>query len=237
MSTQELPQIVATSTGGTNYEPCPAGNHVARCVSMVHIGTIEENYQGETKFANKVRLTWELPNERKVFHEEKGEQPYVLSKDFTLSMHEKANLRKALESWRGKAFTEKEAEAFNITVLLGKPCMLNVIWKEKKDGNMRADIAGITAMPKGIPCPPQENPTTIFTINSPDWDMFDTLPDFLKGKIRESNEFKAMLKANVPVSSAKSFPDQKVQEPANAPEDLFAEPGESITTESSEPLF
>jgi len=68
-------KIIASNTGGTTYEPVPAGTYIARCFSMVHIGTVMETFQGESKLQNKVRLTWELPLELKVFNEERGEQP------------------------------------------------------------------------------------------------------------------------------------------------------------------
>jgi len=189
-------EIIASSTVSA-IDPVPAGNYVARCYSMVHIGTITEEYLGEKKTMNKVRLTWELPTELKVFKEEKGEQPYVLSKDFTLSLHEKATLRKWLESWRGKAFNNQETERFDITKLVGVPCMLNVIHKEKKDGNMRADISSISAMPKGLLCPEQMNPSVIFSVIEFDQTVFDTFPDFLKDKIRSSKEYKEMESPNV----------------------------------------
>ena len=83
---------------------------------MVHIGKVEEEYLGEKKMQNKVRITWELHEEKKVFKEENGEQPFVLSKEFSLSMHEKSSLRKWLESWRGKAFTEDESKLSDSTI-------------------------------------------------------------------------------------------------------------------------
>lgn len=191
-------EIIATSNNsGTAYEPVPAGNYVARCYSMVLIGTIEEEYLGEKKWATKVRISWELPTETKVFKEENGEQPYALSKDFTLSMHEKSTLRKWLESWRGKAFTQQESERFDISKLIGAPCMLNVIHKEKKDGNIRADISSVSAMPKGLNCPPAFNPPVIFSVNEFDQDVFDKFPDFLKDKIRSSKEYKKMQQPEV----------------------------------------
>jgi len=59
--------IIATNNGGgANYDPAPQGNHVAWCISMVHIGTVEEEYLGEKKWQNKVRITWELPEEKKI---------------------------------------------------------------------------------------------------------------------------------------------------------------------------
>ncbi len=57
--------ITATNKGGSSYEPIPAGAYPARCYSMIHIGTIEENILGQTKKLNKVRITWSyLPKQR-----------------------------------------------------------------------------------------------------------------------------------------------------------------------------
>lgn len=187
-----MTQIIASNNGSGNYEPCPSGNFVARCISMVHIGTIEDEFQGEKKLLNKVRITWELPTETKVFKEENGEQPFVLSKEFTLSMNEKATLRKWLESWRGKIFTQEESEKFDVAVLVGKPCMLNVIHKAKTNGDIRADIAAVSTMPKGLECPPQINPTIVFSVLDFNQNVFDSFPDFLKDKIKSSKEYKNM---------------------------------------------
>ena len=137
--------IIAESTGSSNYEPIEAGTYAARCYSMVYLGTLDEKFQGQEKTQKKVRLTFELPTELKVFKEENGEQPCVLSKEFTLSMHEKSGLRKFLQNWRGKAFTDEEAKKFDITVLLGKPCMLSVIHKtSEKSGKTYAEIASVS---------------------------------------------------------------------------------------------
>ena len=189
------PKIIATNKSGAVYEPVEAGNYVARCVKMIHMGTITEDYQGTPKTANKVQLTWELPTEVKVFKEADGEQPYVLSKEFTLSMHEKASLRKWLEAWRGKGFTNAESEAFDITNLVGKPCMLNVIHTTKGDRTY-ANISGVSSMPKGLTCPPQVNDSIIFSVNEFDQILFDSFPDFIKEKIRSSAEYKAMQQPN-----------------------------------------
>lgn len=216
--------IIATSNGNSsNFEPCPAGNHVARCYSMVHIGTIDDTYLGEAHTANKVRISFEFPTEKRVFKEESGEQPYALSKEFTLSMHEKSNLRKVLEGWRGKAFTEDEAKAFDITKLLGVPCLVNVIHKEKKDGTgVRAEIASISALPKGFTCPEQINPSVVFTVNDFNWDIFETFPEWIKEKIRSSREYKAMQK-----------PQQKTDK-AQAAQILPAKDHEPTVTENEE---
>lgn len=183
--------IIATSNGGSNYEPIAAGSYPARCYSMVHLGTIEENILGTVKKLNKVRVTWELPTELKVFKEENGEQPQVISKEFTLSMHEKATLRNFLKNWRGKDFTDEEAKAFDIEKLIGAPCLLNITHKTKKDNSgFYAEIGSVSAMPKGYVCPDAINQKFVFTYENFDLDKFNLLPEFLKNKMVNSDEYK-----------------------------------------------
>jgi hypothetical protein len=185
--------IIAESTGGSNYEPVEAGTYAARCYSMVYLGTLDEKFQGQEKTLKKVRLTFELPTELKVFKEENGEQPCVLSKEFTLSMHEKSGLRKFLQNWRGKAFTEDEAKKFDITVLLGKPCMLSVIHKTSAaNGKTYAEIAGVSTLMKGMAIAQQINPTFEFSVLDWDTEKFEMLPQFLKDKVMKSHEYMAM---------------------------------------------
>lgn len=193
--------ITATNTA-PKRELIPAGNYIARCYQMIHIGTIEEDFAGEKKLLNKVRIGWELPTELKVFNKEKGEQPCVISKTYTLSLNEKANLRKMLASWRGVDFTEEQAKSFDVTKLLGVPCMLNLIHKPSKDGSvMYEEIGSISAMPKGIPCPDQVNATQELNYENFDFDFYNKLPDFLKAMIQGSKEFKALNHIDVDVSN------------------------------------
>lgn len=185
---------VYASSNPTDYKPIDSGTYVARCFSMVHIGTIEQEYQGEKKDSNKVRITWELPTETKVFKE--GEEPKVLTigKEFTLSLHEKSNLRKFLESWRGRGFTEEESKKFDITKLLGVPCMLSVIHKTSKQGKLYAEISSISTLPKSLTCPAQINPNFEFSLTDKEFDQkkFDSLPDWLKDKIKTSKEYREL---------------------------------------------
>ena len=191
--------IIATNKGGgNNIEPIPTGNYPARCYSMIHIGTVEENILGTIKIINKVRITWELPTELKVFKEENGEQPIVISKEFTLSMHEKSTLRNYLKNWRGKDFTEEEANAFDITKLIGVPCMLNITHKKSKDGQRTyAEIGSISTMPKGFECPPQINESFIFTYENFNENNFNKLPEFIRLKMITSEEYKKLKSGGV----------------------------------------
>jgi hypothetical protein len=40
--------IIASNNGATR-ELIPAGNYIARCISMIEIGTVAEQFMGETK--------------------------------------------------------------------------------------------------------------------------------------------------------------------------------------------
>ena len=187
--------ITAQNTGKT-FELVPAGNHIARCFQMIEIGTVTEEIMKKQKRLYKVRISWELPNEKKVFDQAKGEQPFSISKKYTLSMHEKSNMRKDLESWRGKGFTDDEAKAFDITKLLGVPCMVNIIHKTSQGGNQYAAISSVTPMPKGMLCPPQINSTFVLSYDDVDWDSkYLTLPDYVKELIETTPEFHKRLDA------------------------------------------
>ena len=203
--------MIEATANSTDFKPVDAGTYVARCYSMVHIGTIEQEYMGEIKEQNKVRISWELPTELKVFKEEKGEQPQSVSKEFTLSMHEKANLRKFLESWRGKGFSEEEAKKFDVTKLLGKACMISIIHKTSKQGKLYAEISSISTLPKGMDCPAQINPSFEFTFTPYDHDKFESLPDWLKDKIKASKEYRMM---NEP-DHAETNPDEPTMPSTN----------------------
>ena len=170
------------------------GLYVARCISMIEIGTIKEEFNGETKDVQKVMIRWELPTEKIVFDPAKGEEPYSVSKTYTLSMHEKANLRKDLESWRGKGFTEQEAKKFDITVLLGKSCNLNIIHQPSKSnpGRNVTVVSSITPLMKGQVCPEQINPSKVLSYDEFNWELFESLSDYTKDKIKSSIEFKMM---------------------------------------------
>lgn len=179
---------------GVQRELIPAGNYIARCYQMIQIGTVDEVVLGTVKSLNKVRIGWELPEELKVFNQDKGEQPCVISKEFTLSMHEKSNLRKTLASWRGKDFTEDEAKSFDITKLLSVPCMLNIIHKPGKTDPSKTyeEIGSVSPLPKSVKCPPQISNTMLLEYENFNWELFNALPDFIKQKVQSSAEFKEM---------------------------------------------
>ena len=65
-------------------------------------------------------------------------KPFGMVKVYTNSLAKNSHLRKDLESWRGKPFSEAEVEAgFDVEKLLGIDCQLNVIAGHKDPENQR----------------------------------------------------------------------------------------------------
>lgn len=186
-----LPSLIATGNNESKRELLPSGSYVARCISIVEIGTLTEEFQGEKKTNKKVVVIWELPTELKEFKEGEGEKPYVRSKTFTLSIAEKATLRKFLKDWRGKDFSEDELKGFDIVKLLGVPCMMTIIHIEKKDGTSIETVSGVSPMPKGFVCPEQINISKVFTWGNYDAAIFDSLPKYLKEMMAKTPEYAA----------------------------------------------
>lgn len=131
---------------GANFKPAPAGTFAGVCVDVVDLGVIEVTYAGATKAQHKVRIVWQIEED-----DDNG-RPFQVSKRYTLSLHEKAALRKDLESWRGRAFTEEECQGFDVEKLLGVGCLLGII-HNSKDGSNYANVSSIMKLPKTMPAP------------------------------------------------------------------------------------
>ena len=173
-----------------NFELVPEGTHVARLYQILHIGTVEDEYMGEKKMVDKIRLTFELSNERKEFREGEGEKPFSISKEMTFSMNEKAWLRKIIEGMLGVALSDDEAYAFDLEDVSGKPCLISVVHKTTKGGNKIAVIQSAAKLPKGTKEPEAFNEARILDVNTVTDEDLEKLPGFLREKLYASAEWK-----------------------------------------------
>lgn len=187
--------FVASDNGGGDFKKVPQGVHMARCYSLIDLGTQLVRSQHGDKELHKIRIAWELFGEdddgKALTVERDGVVlPMTISKSYTLSLNEKANLRKDLESWRGKAFTDEEAKGFDITKLLNAYCMINVTHSET-NGKTYANVASITPIPSALknakPAPFHE--LVVFDLDAPDWDVFSKFHEKLQDAIKSSPEY------------------------------------------------
>jgi hypothetical protein len=178
--------LIAKDSGGGNFELTPAGNHIGVCYMVCDLGDQETTFNGETKTQRKVRISWELPGELM-----SDGRPFSVSKNYTLSLSEKANLRKDLESWRGRAFTDEELAGFDLFNVLGKACMVNVI-HESANNKTYAVVASVASLPKGMPAPKPINALVAFSLEDENArDIFVKLPDWLQQKINTRGLFQS----------------------------------------------
>lgn len=194
-----MSRITASDTGGIEFELPPSGNHLGYCVQMIHLGHVPENFNGEEKVLNKVRLVFELSEHKREFKEGEGKKCMRIKKDFTVSLSPNSNLRPFLESWRGRGFKEEELKEFDISTLAGVPALINVIHRTSKRGKEYADIASLSYPPKVMreSMPGMEGKKIVFGFEPFEQDVFDLLSDWLKDRVKQSKEFKALQANNV----------------------------------------
>jgi hypothetical protein len=184
-----------TDTGGGDFAQAPAGTHVARCVRLIDIGTQPGEYKNEKIFRRQVVIGFELPNELMPDGERAG-KPFFVSKYYTASLAEKANLRRDLVNWRGREFTQAELAGFDSKNILGKPCMLQLTPNDKN----KTRITALMALPKGAPVPEQINPSFYFSLEPDEFveASFNALSDYYKNLITPTPEFLALQATSAP---------------------------------------
>ncbi len=124
-----------------NFQPTPLGMQQACCAFVEDVG-LQPNMNGDP--VQKCIILWELAEKMT------DNRPFMISKNYTISLNEKANLRKDLESWRGRPFTAEELDGFDLEKLKGINCLLNIVEATSKQGKKYAKIASITPLMKGM---------------------------------------------------------------------------------------
>jgi hypothetical protein len=180
--------IMAEDTGGRDFKKVPPGCHFAICNMVVDLGIQETTYKGQSKSQHKVYLRWEVPDER-VSYEKDGRQvegPCSIGAVYTLSLSEKANLRKVLENWRGKSFTAQELRGFDITSVAGKCCQVMVQHKASGDKTY-ANVTGVMGTSREqkerARTAKSEVGVLVYSLDEPDEAIHEQLPNWIKEKL------------------------------------------------------
>jgi len=185
--------LMAKKPAGSDINPVEPGIHQAICIRYYDLGTqYMEMFQTA---ARKVLLMWELPDERITINDK--DLPRAISKEYTLSLHKKANLRSDLESWRGRKFTEKELDGFDLDKILKANCMLNVIHNEKG----YAQIAAVMPLMKDKETKKPENPVQYFSFDDGEVAIPEGTPEWIANKIKNSDEWTSFTNPNYAATS------------------------------------
>jgi len=172
------------------FETAPQGTHFATCFQVIDLGSQISEFNGEKKVHRKLRMAWELPDELM-----KDGRPFSVNKSYNLSSNEKATLVVDVNSWRGRPFTTEEFGSFDLTILVGKSCLLQVVWKESK-GKTFANVGAVMALPKGQTSKTLINPPVKFSLDNFDQAVFDGLSEYLRTTISASPEYKQLKGTN-----------------------------------------
>jgi hypothetical protein len=206
--------LTATAKNETHFEPIPAGTHHMVCYGVVDEGTQDVEWQGQKKKLYKVRIFWECPEER-IDIERDGKKlnlPRVISKEYTLSLGDKASLRKDLVAWRGRDFTPDELEGFGLPNLIGANCLIQIVHIEK-NGKTYANIASIAGLMKSMTKLKPESETMTYDMQKNGANIPATCPDWVKEIVKKSPEYNMLV-------HAAGHPDMTGQgEPIIEPED------------------
>lgn len=187
--------IATDSGGGGNFKRVPQGVFIGRCYSLIDLGTQHTTGQYGDKFQHKIRIGWELFGDDEegnalTIEVDGKEMPLTINKSYTVSLHEKAGLRRDLAAWRGKDFTDEEAKAFDVSKLLGAFCMINVTTSET-NGKTYSNVAGITPLPGALKNakPAQVHANVVFDLDKPDMKVFEAFHEKLQEAIKKSPEW------------------------------------------------
>ena len=177
---------LTSQDAGGDFSPAPPGTFIARCYRVIDLGTHLNTRWGDMQ--RKVSFSWELPEQKM----DDG-QPFSVHTQYTNSLSEKAYLRRDLEAWRGRPFTDTERAGFDLRKVLGAPCYLNII--HSPDGKY-ANVQSIIALPAGTNCPQPINPPVTFDIDQPDMAIYETFGQSIKKTIADSQEWVALMQAS-----------------------------------------
>ena len=122
-----------------------AGQFVGQCVDVIDLGEKVQDFPGTVPYLAPVCAIVFRTGER---NEQTGE--YIdIAREFTVTMGEKANLRKFLEQWRGRNYTtEQITEGVPLHKLTGNHGLLSVAHRTSGKGRTYANITACVGIPK-----------------------------------------------------------------------------------------
>lgn len=198
---------------GADYENTPAGTHLAVCTRIIDLGTQPSTFAGKETKKHKIMLTWELPDEKM-----KDGRPFTISQRYTWSMDKKANLRKHLEGWRGKAFEDSDfgPSGFNIQKILGLGCIVTISHSENGDKTF-ANVTSVGKLMKGMTAGKPTNELVYLWLTPDLWEpsTFHKLGQSLQAVIMKAPEYAA-----VTGGDNEELPPDDVPSPTAIPDDM-----------------
>jgi hypothetical protein len=177
-----MSDTITAKGNDTKFAPHPEGSFIGQCVDVIALGEkVDSGPDYPPKLSTKCALVFRTAEK----HPDTGEH-IDISREFTVSMGEKANLRKFLEQWRGKPYSAAAIEeGVPLHKLTGHHGLLSIGHKSSAKGRTYANIVACVAVPKQM------------ADRLPDWTESYTRADFWKDRKEEyAKEARAFRAAN-----------------------------------------
>lgn len=171
---------VPKAGGGEFANPTP-GTVSAVCTRLIDLGT-QETPWGQKRL---VLVSFEIDEQMN------DGRPFLVSKRYTSSLHEKARLRQDIEGWRGRPLSEG---GFDLKGIVGKPAMLNLVENEKGYIN----ISSINPLPRSMSPLKPSGELLVFDLDDPNWDAYSSLSERMQQTISASPEYQEAMNPKTP---------------------------------------
>lgn len=165
--------------------PVEPGIYIAVCVHSIDLGEQLIEKKGEApRLNNQVTLTFELVGE--TMEVDGKTRARDLSRTFNVCYSKNGALRKFVQSWLGKAFSDEAFAEFDTNDLVGRAAQLSVIHSENGE---YANIDAALPLPKGMPAPKATLPLIRFDLEPWDAAAFQALPDWARDRVKRSTQY------------------------------------------------
>ena len=124
----------------TSYTPAPEGLHSAVCCDVEDLGEVDSPWGKKPT----VKIYWQIEEN----NPDNENKPFIVSQRYNASLHEKSNLRKMLEAWRGKKYSDEELEAVDLEKLIGINCQVQVQHNIAGEGGVYANVTAVVPSSK-----------------------------------------------------------------------------------------
>lgn len=218
---------MAPRTGGGDRVAQPileVGTYPARLVRIIDLGIQPQKaFKGEPKPpAHQVDWTYELLDVYMLDKEgnELEDKPRWVRERFNVNRPE-ADLAKSTK--RYKALDPEELFDWDMTKLIGMPCMITITHGDNKKDPTRPyeNVGNVTAMraKDAAKAPELQNPSVVFTLDEPNMEVFHKFPQWLQDLIKGNLEFKGSLLERSLGGGKGSAKGKQQDEPVDAPDE------------------
>ncbi|PRY27790.1 hypothetical protein CLV58_1318 [Spirosoma oryzae] len=174
-----------------------AGVYPAVLFRIIQLGTHMESYCGQTpKPVRKLLLSFVVPGLNRQVRNEFV--PFTVHTEFTESLNQNANLRKAVSKLVGRDMFLEDGERstpdkpvyYDLVDLLGMAGLLTLKSRDTGAGRYVTDIDGYAPLAEDDMMPDNPYELTFFSINNFDPTQYLIMSDRIQAKIRASAEWK-----------------------------------------------